>query len=1044
MQRFLRLLDTDWSPKHIRHTRRVLILVLVTLLIFALTFSQIHAWFCRDSHSKLKLIREMYAAPTLITIPVRNINAGNVYSLIQKYQITVKHNRDLDNVDEQNKLQTALAQSIVGRILENAKVVVQPIPINVIGSPLLDCTQNPAYKQYERRFGFDYSGCDQSMIGKINQQSSSCQCNYKKPEAMCEVQLLGSDYGNPALPLFASLLNSLVKRNLRNRTLSIFHQLFSENYTRHVGVEPDSNASTVRSTMQSGFDFSDADGAAKDSIILQKINEVLTNTNVVPNTSPFYYINRYNKDKAGGKLKRNRMMLLPLTPVDETQRLIPSNVYAEHDGVFSAGATNADLAFEISVATKHATTIKRFSYSDTITATEALANVQYTRERYEADSVFLNGWFSALCELAPTISGTHASSTNGLVSWEELQYTLRLTLHAIGAYKSSSDVALKPDIDIITKPGSGSAVERRSQCQKIANRAFSTQNVRLKYTEWSLQFMVGTSTTNTKKLFLRIPWSVPIYGVVVTSTPEVIRQYDITIHVEPAQQTGLPASIDSKFANDLSRISVWQCELEITKKYSSFDVGWQDAFPVYINRRIDIQTVPESTYPLQLFRASLEPFKITNLPPLGYTGISDIMTLNWYPRLSPTPFKAIQASTQTMPLRPAQNNTCFSKNSNTTSSGCTPSSYCDNMLDHRNAILVVEPGTDQQGLSSFFNWVLDLAPNDSGDGSRMDPSADERKMLGKQGTYKYIAESPVHLQQLVKSVKTLVLRLDEFNSVAFRQMIPTEGDTEYNASLQNPPAPTDIVAKYPEYITLLTRMYIALELLYTEYVIVGIVSPYMTIDTAVSKDTSSILLPNDKEYLYSTSTFGDRPFVRREPGQAPDINNVPQKIIQTYASLTITLRRKIDIPFMDMDKVMSLGAALGSTETMNFINPFMFETVMTMQVDNWNPYMGFSDEYQKHVADNIQKKKAAAKKKADDKKKREQQQAEQQKKIMQQEINLHKLAHEYHPADHKPFTNDLLRHMQMRHPYSIFPKHYKNAQLEEASMRDVEKPPTGK
>ena len=141
-----------------------------------------------------------------------------------------------------------------------------------------------------------------------------------------------------------------------------------------------------------------------------------------------------------------------------------------------------------------------------------------------------------------------------------------------------------------------------------------------------------------------------------------------------------------------------------------------------------------------------------------------------------------------------------------------------------------------------------------------------------------------------------------------------------------------------------------------------------------------------------------------------------------------------------MDKVMSLGAALGSPTARNFVNPFMFETVTNMQVDSWNPYMGFSDQYNKHVSDNVQKKRAAAKKKAEEKKKREQQQAEQQKKILQQEINFHKLAHEAHPIDHKPFTNDLLRHMQQKHPDSIFPKHYTNAQLEEASLRNIETP----
>jgi hypothetical protein len=73
----------------------------------------------------------------------------------------------------------------------------------------------------------------------------------------------------------------------------------------------------------------------------------------------------------------------------------PTNLYPEHDGVYSVGPSSDDLAFELSVAAKHSTTVTRLSYNASGSLSTALANNQYAGRNAAPDKKFMRKWFVA-------------------------------------------------------------------------------------------------------------------------------------------------------------------------------------------------------------------------------------------------------------------------------------------------------------------------------------------------------------------------------------------------------------------------------------------------------------------------------------------------------------------------------------------------------------------------------------------------------------------------------------------------------------------------
>ena len=774
------------------------------------------------------------------------------------YKKKVEKYRSVTDSLDQNTIQTSLIQEILQQMLENTKIVVGSIPVNNVGSPLLDCSRNPTKMEQPRKTDNKYyTGCGQNSSGRVHSVKTSCQCNYPsisiRSPPPCEMYLLGSNYGNPSLALFISIINSLADKNERNRDLWIFRQQFMVHYSKykndqqHSATRNSSQDASQKAVMQSGYTFLNPI-KNDDSEIQQQIDQIIKKNTETAETRVLEYVNKYNTDRAGGNLSANRMMLMPLTKVIPSVNMSKDNLYAEHDAVYSVGSTNEDISFEISVATKHSTTVTRYNFNETASLTEVMANIQYTYAHYKADSLFMQGWFQTLCEMAPMITGTNSSQKTGKVPWSELQFTMHQLLRAMGSFGSRGvQNSLQPEYDaVINAPNPSSsnpANARHQSCQNVTvNALASRSNNQFQYTEWPLRIIIGTSSTNTTQIQIRVPWSIPVYGVVVTSTPEIIYGYQLDLQVTPSKQNAQSSSVlDNTLAPDISRIVVWQCVLTVTKKISRSShnqYGWNDTFPVFIGKNVRVKKVNNESYPISLFRGDppLTPFLLTNHPPIKYTGVSDIAMIDWYPRLSMTSIHGINEDRNTMPILPAKDPHCFDQIINTVPSLQTSQShtYCSasvfdrSLFDHRNAVLVIEPDDSPNGLKPFFNWLLDLSPDDKDDGSSRIPSDKERTLLMKNPEYKKTANSAVHLQQLTKSVKTLVLRLDEFDSNAFRQVVPTESDNLYTASLDTQSAQQKKVIEqakhnYTQNITLLTRMYCALQVLYTNYVVVGIV-----------------------------------------------------------------------------------------------------------------------------------------------------------------------------------------------------------------------------
>ena len=121
---------------------------------------------------------------------------------------------------------------------------------------------------------------------------------------------------------------------------------------------------------------------------------------------------------------------------------------------------------------------------------------------------------------------------------------------------------------------------------------------------------------------------------------------------------------------------------------------------------------------------------------------------------------------------------------------CVVNPFDRSLFNHRNAVLVLEPDGTERGLGGFFDWLLDrdtyaCAQAEKDGLYKTNPKTDDTKLAPRfaalqqpsqverdrikgdtthyTNTMRAHASQAVHVQQLTQAVKTLVLRLDEFD-----------------------------------------------------------------------------------------------------------------------------------------------------------------------------------------------------------------------------------------------------------------------------------------
>jgi hypothetical protein len=567
-------------------------------------------------------------------------------------------------------------------------------------------------------------------------------------------------------------------------------------------------------------------------------------------------------------------------------------------------------------------------------------------------------------------------------------------------------------------------VDREQSVLAVANAALygGDTATQLKQTEWPLTVMAGTSANDQKRLTVRIPWAVDVFGVVVSSTPAIVRSYDLSLKAVPAAQSPQMVSVGRNRTPTAWSIRGWTIEVTITKRQRDGRNGWHDAFPLYFGKNVRVLKADPLAYPKVLFRgylptaATLDVPNPLALPPANFTlyppvrtglvkgqkdpqivsGVSDIGMLDWLPAYPPYKQPLSDVGMQaTQPLSDAnniqreaylnvdRNPTCVTSTASTVNLGanapCVVNTFDRSLFNHRNAVLVLEPDGTERGLGAFFDWLLDRDayacaqaekeelyqkhPNDAKYAPRFaalqQPSQLERARIKGDtkhysNTMKNRASQAVHVQQLTQAVKTLVLRLDEFDGDAFRTLAPTPSDNEWLYAKETAATPEMFAAAetarkdYPKHIATLFRMHEALRVLLTTYVIVGIVSPCVVSDNVRSFQTTSMPLTDADIYRYTTRSYGESSYPpaprKGETADEAKATAEPPAQFTTYASLVLTLRRKADLPksmytgkVNRLDTVVPVASDSKIPSYYDLVDPYMLHTVLNMDVATWQP-----------------------------------------------------------------------------------------------------------
>ena len=848
-----------------------------------------------------------------------------------------------------------------------------------------------------------------SKLFQLNQKREKIFRN--APHAIMEPEmfLLGSHNQNPALALFINIVTSLSRKYPSNYEVYKFWNAVMLDYSEYrqykdkryaMNEYADERSALMMKSEESRLLAPQSHQTFKDELteLLAKMGidqtKILSSFEQYKSTTSETrtFEARYNLDKAGAQIQTNRVMLMPLTRIMNNKDYSPSNFYSEHDCVYSVGPNNDDLSAEVSIATKHSTTVTRLSYLTTSPLGASLANTHYSNRNELFDKKFMKKWFVAFCLMAPYMAKEDNFSPNKA----EMQYKIRQLIQAMGfhadlpSFYAFSNPNIKVDkvfLDqhyyyfqtIFFEPqtdGSSFYIDedRHLSAETIADQALYGHGQKPASTEWPLMVMAGTSGNNQKRLMVNVPWAIHVFGLYVSSIPAIVRNYDIRVKAVPVSQD--PTA---------KKPYEWTVEVTITKKRLDSRNGWNEAFPLYFGKHIQAFQVGSMDYPIKLFRSYIPRMTKVENPLMPHTpnlvsyppvvvksqpgqanaqviqGVSDIHMLEWYPTFIP-----YKKRVGMVPNRPESNSNNLKTGSEefqtsdaspcSTHSGvismkanasCFVQIYNRSLFNHRNAVLVLEPPNAETGLSVFFDWLLDRDPTkcvqaektglyDSDPNKEaeryadlLQPSKAERDHVKNKNS-----KTPVHLQQLTMSVKTLVLRLDEFDSNAFRYLTPSPNDSQWlNAKESAVPqqqrdAATRASEEYPKSITTLLRMHEALRLLLKNYYIVGVVSPSAVSDNIRTSKGTSMPLTDEDMYLYTVRSFKENKYSTEEP--EPDATELtfsqPIEQYRTYASLVITLRRKSDV-------FNSLGLKrfeANKPSSYHNMNPYMLHTLLNM------------------------------------------------------------------------------------------------------------------
>ena len=1004
--------------------------------------------------------------------------------------------------------------------------------VNPISSALLDCIDLQNWGRYVWNDTYN-TGCPR---GRIATHLTSCRCSYpfftndsvEEPELF----LLGSQHQDPALALFINIVNRLSSKYPVSDHLFIFRNQCMEDYYEYrqhanKGDAFDTNAEEKADFMalseqqkllmpqtKSSFDSDMEELVSKMGLnkgTAQPQNKALDRQ---------MFDVRYDLDRAAGVLNTNRAMLMPLTQVQNTANYSPANLYPEHDGVYSVGPTSDDLSFELSVAAKHSTTVTRLSYNASGSLSEALANNQYSGRNAAPDKQFMRNWFVAFCMMAPYMVSGEANEGPSIA---EMQFTIRQLVRAMSGssrrdvpttnedgtvdetnYDYVQTLNLIPPADTTQyKPDD----ERKQSVMAVADAALYgkvTANT-LKQTEWPLTTMAGTSANDQKRLTVRIPWAIHVFGVVVSSTPAIVRKYDLALKAVPSKQFPNIVSAGRNQTSVPWSVRGWTVEVTITKRTRDGRYGWDEAFPLYFGKNVRVLKTDSLTFPQALFRGymsnaatldvsvanglALPPTNLTLYPPVHtrlvkgkktpviVSGVSDIGMPDWYPHYpsytKTTTQVGMQQSQPNQPQPASETNNVQAKDKgmlsvdlNTTcvrppsqmidmgnSPSCVVNTFDRSLFNHRNALLVLEPDGTERGLGGFFDWLLDRDASKCAQAEKdnlyqqhpqadpfaerfaemQQPSKVERDDIANSVFYKQEmrkrAGQAVHLQQLTQAVKTLVIRLDEFDGDAFRTLAPSPSDTEWLNATETNATPEMFAAaesardNYPKHIATLFRMHEALRILLMNYVIVGIVSPCVISDNVRSFKTPAMPLTDADIFLYQTKSYGKNPYPpaprKGETAEEAKTETEPDLQYTTYASLVLTLRRKADLPTgMYTGVANQLRTVLPLTNNPQMpsyfdrIDPYMLHTIENMRLATWKPS---SVQYKQMVAANIkaldevkearEKEKEDAKQEAKEQRQQAEKQEQEEVKRLQEQVERQEAVRKAHISMHEGAGN---------------------------------------
>lgn len=1103
---------------------------------------------------------EGFATTVSNTVPSSPADAYN--TVIDKYPESLHSLYTETNGKLRNKHQKSLTTGVLTLILKNTYVMrnykvpvntrqagLRKLPgvaklvragmtntaytVNPLTSALLDCTHlegsQGAWGYVAYASGYPYkTGC---TAGRLRTHPSSCLCAYRsstsKPLHAPELFLLGSSHQDPALALFINVVTRLSSKYAASYTLYKFRNACLQDYYQY----------RQHSNKTAAFDADASDRAdflalsEEQKLLMPQtmqtfesaVTELVTKMGLDPKQVKADYDQmqtirddrqafaiRYDLDRAGRALHTSRAMMMPLTQVKNAPDYSPTNLYPEHDGVYSVGPSSDDLAFELSVAAKHSTTVTRLSYNTSSSLSTALANNQYAGRNAAPDKRFMRKWFVAFCMMAPYMTSDNA---NDGPSVAEMQFTIRQLVRAMGGYSrrdvpatDASGTVTDENYDYVqtmkfeTASDNGQYapdVEREQSVLAVANAALygGDTATQLKQTEWPLTVMAGTSANDEKRLTVRIPWAVDVFGVVVSSTPAIVRSYDLALKAVPEVQSPVMVSVGRNRTPNAWSTRGWTIEVTITKRQRDGRHGWHNAFPLYFGKNVRVLKADPLAYPKVLFRgylptaATLDVPNPLALPPANFTlyppvrtgfvkdqkdpqivsGVSDIGMLDWLPAYQPykQPLSGVGMQ-EGQPLSDTnnvqteaylnvdRNDVCVTSLTARTAvnmganAPCVVNTFDRSLFNHRNAVLVLEPDGTERGLGAFFDWLLDRDayacaqaekdglfqkhPNDGKYAPRFaalqQPSQVERDRIKGDtkhydNTMKARAFQAVHVQQLTQAVKTLVLRLDEFDGNAFRTLAPTPSDNEWLYAKETAATPEMYAAAetarkdYPKHIATLFRMHEALRVLLTTYVIVGIVSPCVVSDNVRSFQTTSMPLTDADIYRYTTRSYGESsyPPATREGETADEAKANAERPAQftTYASLVLTLRRKADLPkgmytqpHNRLDTVVPMASDSRVPSYYDLVDPYMLHTVLNMDVATWQPsrmkykkVVKAQEAAVEEVKEAQEKAKADAAQQAEEKRQQAEKQQQEEVQRLQEQVDRQEAIRKAHISTHE-------------------------------------------